>query len=82
MKQKIRYRITTTMGIWYAYNRVEHANLADDERLPVSHKYFATRAVPNDGKYEPLASTTFNCDHVVEYLGKSKLIETRDDRTA
>ena len=82
MKQKIRYRITTNMGVWLAWDHLKDANPTDGGSHIIPNKYSATHAMPNDGKYEPLVSTTFNCDHVVEYLREPLLIETRDDTTA
>ena len=72
MEQKIRYRITTSMGIWYAYT----CNIST-ESSQISECQ-ATRAYPTDGKYSPLALTTFCCDHIVEYLPKSLTIVVQD----
>ncbi len=82
MKQKIRYRITTSMGIWLAWNRLEDIGGLDEDIPQHSRIYNATPARIDNGKYAPLVLATFNCDHVVEYLGKSLLIETRDDTSA
>ena len=72
MKQKIRYIITTSMGIWYAYTCNPNG---ESSQISECH---ATRAYPTDGKYFPLALTTFCCDHIVEYLPQPLTIEVQD----
>ena len=72
MKQKIRYRITTNMGVWLAYTR------SPDTESTQANEYHATRAYPTNGKYSPLTMTMFRCEHIVEYLPRPLTIEVQD----